>query len=411
MNVLRTLALLLFVLIAVPSATAQIAEPPVAEVLATLSGDLTHGQTTTVGEQLAALTGTRLVGCLHYRPVVRLALDGQDLDATLTLLRADPRVAVAEPNHPVHTLSAPMDPALYTYQWGFRRTGGPPALPRIRDLMGTPVVLAILDTGVDERHPEFAGRLVAGWDVIDDDDLPRDAHGHGTHVAGIAAAATFNDLGIASPFPGKIMPVRVLAFRDNFEGGTAADVADGVDYARLHGAHVINFSIGVDYDVTTLQAAIEAAAAAGVVMVAANGESGFSSYYYPSYPADYDEVIAVIGWSFSGHRISGTTYGPEVELAAPGEKIYGPFLHGGYQLMDGNSVAAPLVAGTAGAVYAELLRNTPMLDHVQAAACVRQILQDSAEDLMEPGRDQYSGFGMVRIDRALEMAETYQCTP
>jgi subtilisin family serine protease len=402
---IRTLCLLLLLLVPI-SAGAQEGQRPITEVLVGLPAAVTSLQATTLATNLAATTGTRAVGTLEYRPVARLALDGQDLDATLARLRADPRIAYAEPNYPVYALGAPLDPALYSYQWGFRRAGGPQALAAIRHLESSPLILAVVDTGVDERHPELAGRLVPGWDYVANDSLPRDGYGHGTHVAAIAAATTFNDLGIAAPFLGKIMAVRVL---DDTGTGTTADVASGIDYARVHGARVINLSLGSPDDSLTLKDAIDAAATAGVVIVASAGNSGKTT---PTYPAAYGEAIAVSAWSYADNDITDfSTRGPMVELTAPGEKIYSAFLQGGYQLLDGTSMAAPMVAGTAAAVYAELVESDPTLPPLQAAGCVREILHDSAEDVFRAGQDDHTGFGLVRIDRALELAETYQCLP
>ncbi|MGD2063420.1 MAG: S8 family serine peptidase [Nitrospirota bacterium] len=400
---IRTLCLLLLLLVPL-SAGAQEDDLPITEVLVGLPTTITSLQVTALASTLAATTGTHAVGTLQYRPVARLALDGQDLDATLALLRSDPRITYAEPNYPVRALAAPLDPALYTYQWGFRRSGGPEALGHIRALGAVPLILAVIDTGIDRRHPEVAGRLTKGWDFVGGDAFPQDGHGHGTHVAAIAAATTFNDLGIAAPFPGAIMPVRVL---DDTGSGYISDVADGIDFAAAHGAVAINLSLGGTISSETLHDAIVAAAARGVVIVAAAGNSGTTT---PSYPAAYSEVIAVSAWSWSDNDITSfSTFGPMVELTAPGEKIYSAFLGRGYQILDGTSMASPLVAGTAASVYAELLRSDPAIDRVKAAACVRQILDDSAEDVRQLGRDEHTGFGLVRIDRALDMAETYQC--
>lgn len=388
------------------SAGAQQGQRPITEILVGLPTGVTSLQATTLAVNLATTTGTHVVGTLEYRPVARLALDGQDLDATLALLRADPRIAYAEPNYPMYALDAPLDPALYSYQWGFRRVGGPQALAAIRHLESSPLILAVVDTGVDERHPELAGRLVPGWDYVDDDALPRDGYGHGTHVAAIAAATTFNDLGIAAPFPGKIMAVRVL---DDTGTGTTADVVSGIDYARTHGAHVINLSLGSNTDTQTLRNAIDAAAAAGVVIVAAAGNSGNTT---PLYPAAYDAAISVSAWSYADNDITSfSTRGPTVELTAPGEKIYSAFLQGGYQLLDGTSMASPLVAGTAAAVYAELVASDPTLARQLAAGCVREILHDSAEEVYRAGWDDHTGYGLLRVDRALELGTTYQCAP
>jgi len=401
----RILCLLLILLVPIPAA-AQTEEPPITEILVGLSSPTSSLQVTTLVVDLATATGTRAVGTLQYRPVARLALDGRDLDTTLARLRADPRIAYAEPNYRVHALGAPLDPALYSYQWGFRRVGGPQALAAIRDMQSDPLILAVVDTGVDERHPELAGRLVAGWDYVDNDALPRDGYGHGTHVAAIAAATTFNDLGIAAPFPGQIMAVRVL---DDTGSGYVSDVANGIDYARTHGAAVINLSLGSTVDTQTLRDAINAADAAGLVIVAAAGNSGDT---IPHYPADYAAAIAVSAWSYADNDITGfSTRGMSVELTAPGEKIYSAFLQGGYQLLDGTSMASPLVAGTAAAVYAELLETDPTLPRQLAAGCVRTILRASAEDVFRAGWDDHTGYGLLRIDRALDLAATYQCAP
>jgi len=400
------LALLLALLVlAAPASAAPPDPPPITEVLVGLPAGTSSLQVTALGGAIAAGAGLHAAGTLHYRPVVRVALDGRDLDTTLAELRADPRVAYAEPNYPVYADAAPLDPALYTYQWGFRRAGGPAALGRIRALGHPDLTLAIVDTGTDDRHPDLAGRVDRGHDFVDGDNLPLDENGHGTHTASIAGAATFNDLGIAAPFPGRIMAVRVL----NGVGiGTVGQVADGIDYAARNGARVINLSLGYTAISETLHQAIRDAEATGVVLVAAAGNSGNRTRHYP---AAFDEVIAVSAWGFRETLTDFSSHYPGVELTAPGEQIYAAYLHGGYQLLSGTSMASPLVAGTAAAVYAELLALDPGLPLVDAGRCVRRILDESAEDLFATGRDEYTGFGMVRIDRALELTETIQCVP
>jgi len=406
MSPTRYLSLLLTLLVvAAPASAIPPDPPPITEVLVGLPAGTSSLHVTALGGAIAAGAGLRAAGSLRYRPVVRIALDGRDLDATVAQLRADPRVAYAEPNSWVYADAAPLDPALYTYQWGFRRAGGPAALGRIRALGHPDVTLAIVDTGSDDRHPDLAGRIIRGHDFIDDDDLPTDENGHGTHTASIAGAATFNDLGIAAPFPGRLMAVRVL---NGVGSGTVAQVADGIDYARRHGARVINLSLGSTAISETLRQVVQEAEAAGVVLVAAAGNSGGRTR---SYPAAFDEVIAVSAWGFRETLTDFSSHYPEVELTAPGEQIYAAYLHGGYQLLSGTSMAAPLVAGTAAAVYAELLDRNPTLAPVDAGRCVRRILDESAEDLFATGREEYTGFGMVRIDRALELAETTQCVP
>jgi len=385
-------------------------EPPITEVLVRLAPLPTTVHTSAVVHSLALATGTVSAGSLHYLPVQRLVLAGQDLATTLAKLRADPLVAYAEPNYPVFALSAPNDPALYTLQWGFRRIEGVEAAARrLPQENYDAITLAVIDTGVDDRHPDLAGRFVEGKAFRGGGPLPRDHNGHGTHVAGIAAATTGNGIGIAAPFPGKIMAVRVLT---DTGSGDIADVADGIAFAVAHGADVINLSLGATCkffvldtgECNTMEDAVEDAYAAGVIMVAAAGNSDREEKLYP---ASYDEVISVSAWAFDDRGRAGfSSYHDQVELTAPGEFIYSTYLQGGYQLLSGTSMAAPLVAGSAANVMAALLATPSDLadDRPRAARCVRQILRRTASHY--PDRGEKTGFGVVQLDDALALVDT-----
>ncbi|HEX9593229.1 MAG TPA: S8 family serine peptidase [bacterium] len=408
----RWLALLLLLAWAT-SAVAQ-GERPITEILVRLGPLPATVHTSAVVRSLALTTGTQEAGQLAYQPVQRLALNGQDLAATLATLRADPRVAYAEPNYPVYALAAPSDPAVYTLQWGFRRVEGVEALARrLPPAAYDTVILAIVDTGVDDRHPDLASRFVPGAVIKGGGTQPRDRNGHGTHVAGIAAATTGNSIGIAAPFPGRIMAVRVL---DDTGSGSVADVADGIGFAVDHGARVINLSLGTTCtfflfdtgDCNTLEDAVEEAHAAGAIMVAAAGNSGGEEKLYP---ASYGEVISVSAWGFDDDGIANfSSYHDQVELTAPGEHIYSTFLQGGYQMLSGTSMAAPLVAGAAANVLATLLEAQPAIatDPPRAAECVRQILRQSASHYAE-GRSRKTGYGLLRLDTALDLVPAFQC--
>jgi len=353
--------------------------------------------TTSAISDLVHATATHAAGTLRYRPVVRLALDGQDLDAIMARLAADPRVAYAEPNYPVTVAAWASDPAVTTLQWGFRRIGGPRALALLAGRPLDPsVILAIVDTGIDERHVELAGRLLPGHDFLRDNATTRDNNGHGTHVAAIAAATTGNHIGIAAPFAGRLLPVRVLGSRGT---GSIGDVADGIDYAAAHGARVINLSLGAPYDSHTLEDSVRDAWNGGAVVVAAAGNAGRREQLYP---AGYNEAISVSAWAFTDDNIAHfASYHRTVEFTAPGEHIYSAFLQGGYQLLSGSSMAAPLVSGVAAA----LLAARPTLTN----DCVRRLLQETAEDVRAPGRDDKGGYGMVRFDHAVEQLDTFTC--
>jgi len=399
-------------LLAVVFASAAMAqeEPPITEVLVRLAPLPPTVHTSAVVHSLALATGTVSTGSLHYLPVQRLVLAGQDLATTLAKLRADPRVLYAEPNYPVYALSAPNDPALYTLQWGFRSIKGVEAAARrLPQEDYDAITLAIVDTGVDDRHPDLVGRFVEGANFTGGSPVPRDHNGHGTHVAGIAAATTGNGIGIAAPFPGKIMAVRVLT---DTGGGDIGDVADGIEFATAHGANVINFSLGTSCkffifdtgDCNTLEDAVKDAYAAGVLMVAAAGNADREEKLFP---ASYNEVISVSAWAFDDSgRADFSSYHNQVELTAPGEFIYSTHLQGGYQLLSGTSMASPLVAGSAANVMAALLATPSDLakDRPRTARCVREILRRTASQ--PDSRDEKTGFGVLQLDAALAEVDT-----
>src|SRR5918996_5146450 len=143
---------------------------------------------------------------------------------------------------------------------------------------GAGAVVAVIDTGVAAGHPDLAGQVLPGHDFVQDDGTPQDGNGHGSHVSGIAIAATGNAVGISSVAPGaRVMPLRVLG---DDGSGTSEDVAAGIDWARTHGAHVINLSLGSEIPIIgatggdDIDAAIRRALAAGLVVVAAAGNNG-----------------------------------------------------------------------------------------------------------------------------------------
>ena len=138
---------------------------------------------------------------------------------------------------------------------------------------------------------------------------------------------------------------------------------------------------------------------AGILVVAAAGNAGRRQQLYP---AGYNEVVSVSAWAFADDDIAAfSSYHRTVELTAPGEHIYSAFLQGGYQLLSGSSMAAPLVSGVAAA----LLSARPDLSN----DCLRRLLQESAEDVRAPGRDDKGGYGLLRFDRAVERLDSFTC--
>lgn len=264
-------------------------------------------------------------------------------DQLIAKLRRDPAVAWAEPDYRFSTCSLPNDPK-FVSQWPLTKIQAPEAWGITR---GKGITVAVLDTGVDFKHPDLANQVIAGPDLIDRDNDPQDLHGHGTHVAGTIAALSNNGIDIAGVSPeAKVLAVRVL---DAQGQGSMSAIADGVLAAVNAGAQVINMSLGGPYDGLTLRRAVEQAQQAGVVVVAAAGNEGSTRQ---SYPAAYPGVLAVGATNAQDQRTNFSNYGTWVNIAAPGDRILSSRLGGGTTTMSGTSMAAPHVAAAAAMVKA-----------------------------------------------------------
>ncbi len=255
------------------------------------------------------------------------------------------------------------------------------------------VVVAVVDSGVNAQHPEFQDRVIPGYDFVNDDNDPADDHGHGTHVAGIIAAAANNGAGSAGVCPQcRILPVKVLN-QDNV--GSWSGVAAGVIYAVDQGADIINLSLGGTGGANVLEQAIEYAVQKGVLVVAAAGNGRTDT---PFYPAAYPGVLGVSASRNDDTRWSLSNFGDYIDLAAPGYAIYSTYAdlgnyYGGYTFMSGTSMASPHVAGLAALLLSQ--------DPERSAADVERLLVETAEDLGEPGWDPYFGAGRVDALAAL----------
>jgi len=247
------------------------------------------------------------------------------------------------------------------------------------------LIVAVVDSGVDPNHPEFAGRLLAGRDFVNDDDDPADDNGHGTHVAGIIAAGIDNGIGIAGIAGNvKILPVKVLNDQNT---GWWSDVAEGVTWAVDQGARVLNLSISGSVDSPALQDAISYAISRGAVVVVAAGNDSTDD---PQYPASYENVLASGATTYTGERWSLSNFGPNVDVMAPGALVYSTKMGGDYQFMSGTSMAAPHAAGLA----ALLLSVDPNLTPAQ----VVDIILDTAVDMGDPN---LHGAGLIDAGAAV----------
>ena len=251
------------------------------------------------------------------------------------------------------------------------------------------VTIAIVDSGVDQSHREFAGKLVAGYDFVNNDSDPQDDYGHGTHVAGIAAASSNNGVGVAGVSWGaRIMPVKVL---NSAGGGSYANTAAGVIWAVDHGAQVINMSLGGGSPSSVLEDAVNYAHNKGAVVVASAGNGGSN---FVLYPARFANVIAVASTD-SANNWSGSNYGPEVDLAAPGNLIYSTEI-GGYGYKSGSSMASAFTSGLA-AVLRGIQGNT-------SPDTIELQMESTALDIEFNGWDEYTGAGLIQMDGAIKQA-------
>jgi len=312
----------------------------------------------------------------------------------LRRLKTDATVETATLDYARTKAAVPNDPG---YTAGYQRNLDVVRLPAAWDVTkgSTSQVIAVLDTGVDVSHEDLVGRTVAGFNVIDGDANVADIDGHGTMVAGIAAANTNNGKGIAgAAWTGRIMPVRVFATPDS---AFDSDIATGVRWAADHGASIINLSLGGPGEAPLIQDAITYATGLGSLVVVAAGNSGATE---PNYPAAYPEVLAVGATDNAGRLTDFSTSGDWVDVAAPGFDITSPYfdpatpaIHDYYATGSGTSFSAPLVAGIAALVRTQ----SPSLRPDQ----VLQRLKQSTRDAGVRGIDPFYGHGFLDAYTAL----------
>lgn len=250
----------------------------------------------------------------------------------------------------------------------------------------SPIIVAVVDTGVDLSHPDLVGNLVDGVNLLQASKKPFDDNGHGTNVAGLIAAVVNNDKGIAGIAPNaKIMPIKALEADGT---GGEAKLGEGIKYAVDHGAKIVVLSLGLNKYSDYLAGIVQYAEDHNVLLVAAVGNESTSV----KYPAAYPTVLAVGGVNSAKLADSRSNFGPELDIMAPWD-VYTTALGGGYQYQDGSSMSAPQVAAAAALVWGKYPAMT--------AYQVRSQLEQTAQDLMTKGWDAKTGYGLLNIEKAL----------
>lgn len=300
----------------------------------------------------------------------------------LELLAQFGQVESVQPNQKVKAARAPNDPLLANQQY----------LKQIRaesawDIVtGNDMIIAIVDTGVDFSHPDLAGHLLPGINLVKPGTAPDDDNGHGTNVAGVIAASGNNDIGTAGLlWNARIMPVKALEADGN---GDEDKLGEGIRYAVSHGAKIVVLSLGLNKYSSYMQLVVQEAEDAGVLLVAASGNEGNAV----KYPAAYDSVLAVGGVGADNTPEALSNSGPELDIVAPWV-VFTTSAGGGYDYRDGTSMAAPQAAAAAALAWTV----HPNLKPVQ----LRNLLRQTAQDLGTPGWDSHTGYGMLRVDRAV----------
>lgn len=311
-------------------------------------------------------------------------------DAIAKHLAEDSNIKFAELDQLVEIAATANDPYMNS-QWAIGKIGAPTAWD---SSSGEGVIIAIIDSGVESSHPDLAANMVPGYNFYDNNSDTSDVCGHGTQVAGSAAAATNNALGVASVAgKAKIMPLRVGYL--NSSGTCSASysaIASGITYAADHGARIANASYAyLPGSATVISASNYMKSKNGLVFVGAgnyNRDEGF---------APTDSMIAVSATDTTDARASFSSYGAFVQLSAPGTNLYTTNRGGGYVMQAGTSFSSPIAAAVGALVMAA---NSSL-----TGAQVQNILFTTATDLGSAGRDIYFGYGRVNAAAAVAAAK------
>jgi subtilisin family serine protease len=259
---------------------------------------------------------------------------------------------------------------------------------------GTNVTIAVIDSGIDVRHPEFAGTIVAAFDALGSKEGP---HLHGTGVAG-AIVAHARLMGSAPA--ARILAIRAFGAASKGAESTSYVILKGLDYAAAHGAQIINMSFAGPRD-ALIERGIAAVAAKGIVMVAAAGNAGPKSP--PLYPAANPNVIAVSATDAEDKLFAASNRGGFIAISAPGVEIFLPAPDEKYQMTSGTSFSAAYISGLA----ALMLERNPALKPEE----VRAILMKTARDLGPPGRDDQFGAGEADAYAAVSAVSATPAVP
>jgi subtilisin family serine protease len=334
------------------------------------------------------------------RAAALVETNGRPVDQVIAELRADPAVAFAEPNYVVRladegtiavAVNDPQAPNQYSLDQMRVRTGWSAST-------GGTNVIAVLDTGVQFNHPDLAGRLLPGYDFVNNDSNASDDNGHGTWVSGIIVANANDGYGMAGiSWSDKVVPVKIMSREGT---GSTADLAAGIIWAADAGAEVINMSVGGFPYTEAVQNAVNYAWNKGTVLIGAAGNNRREELFYP---ASYENVVSVSATQVNDEFSNWSSWGPKVDVSAPGSSVLVTNCYactyadhdswGSHTYISGTSFAAPNVAGVVALIRARYPNYTPQQ--------IVDRLRNTTDDLGYPGWDSKYGRGRVNAHRAL----------
>ncbi|WP_160316167.1 S8 family serine peptidase [Acetobacterium bakii] len=325
--------------------------------------------------------------------------DGISVDDFISQLKTNPDVLAVDQNQVIKVSALPNDTYIQSGDaWQFEKIGAGKTWDKVFN--NEPVVVAVIDSGLNVSHPDLEGRIAAGYDYVNDTADVIDMAGHGTMVSGCIAAVNNNGIGIAGV--AGMADIRIAPYRTGGVNKEDRDLqlayicAAIIDAASRPEVKVINMSFGGYNNFATLKTAVADAADAGKILVSAAGNEGDLVQYAGkySYPASYENVISVAATTNLNGSAAFSQYNNQVDLSAPGLELYTTTMNGGYAIASGTSFSAPIISGAC-AVLKAVNANL-------SASEVEKSLKDTALDLGNTGRDNYFGNGLVRLDAAVE---------
>jgi len=340
-------------------------------------------------ESIANSVGAQLARFDEATRSAILSVSPDQLSAAAQALAGLPEIESVEKDYLLPADRTPSDPS-YSIQWHLPMIGAPGAWDVTTGDAG--LIVAVVDTGIDSGHADLRDGLIGGFNFIGGNTDASDCCGHGTGVAGSVSAAGNDGVGVTGvTWAGKIMPIRVARREPAGVTARTSDIASGILWAVDHGASVINVSFSGVLSSSAIQQACQYAVLNGRVVVASMGNTGQRDA-----AADSPWTISVSATDTADGLASFSTYGPGVDLGAPGVNIYTTAMGGGYEFVSGTSFSSPITCGVVALMRS--IRPEALPSQIES------MLLGATDDVGSPGADERFGQGRLNARKAVEAA-------